>query len=117
VIPSDPSTAITVPQVASTPAGANELELFRRQQLINTGIAWAVPAVALAATMVFDALGLGAATGLAALVMGLSGGAAPGLSFVFWLRRRRARHLAEGMPQLPRAQLRLRLGAGRRPDE
>jgi hypothetical protein len=114
VIPSDPSTSITVPQVANTPAGANELELFRRQQLINTGVAWAVPAVSLIATLLFHALELGVATGLAGLVAVLSGSSAPGLSFVFWMRRRQARHLVEGMPQLPRAQL--RIGPGRRTD-
>lgn len=113
--PSDPSTAITVPRVASTPSGANELEIFRRQQLRNTGLAWAVPAISLVGTLLFDALGLRAATGLAALVLALSGGAAPGLSFVFWMRRRKAARMAQDMPQLPRAQL--RIGPGRRPDE
>lgn len=99
-----------VPQVAHTPAGANELEIFRRQQLKNTGIAWAVPGAALLLTLLLDALGARGATSLAAIAMMLSGAAAPGLSFVFWMRRRKARQLVEGMPQLPSARLQLRSG-------
>jgi hypothetical protein len=113
--PSDPANLITVPRVANTPSGADELEAFRRQQLVNTAIAWAVPVISLAATLLFDGLGLGAATGLAALALALSGGAAPGLTFVYWMRRRKALWISECMPQLPRA--RLRLGSGRRQDE
>jgi hypothetical protein len=108
--PDDPPAlpvAIEHPLVPNTPAGVEELEAWRERQLVKIGISWATPVVLLVLTLLFDALGSRPLTGLAGLLTLLSGASAPGLTIVYLLRRRQARLLAEEMPQLPRASLRL----------
>ena len=102
-----PPLAIEYPLVPHTPAGVDELEAWRERQLGYAGISWAIPLGGFALALLFDALGWPALTGPVILVTTLSAAAAPGLTVVFLLRRRKARLLAEEMPQLPRARLRL----------
>lgn len=112
MIPSDPN-AITVIAVPNTPSGVEMLERFRRDQLRNTAIAWATPAAAFLAAALFSAFGWALGISLASLAFLLSGAAAPGLTAVFFLRRRKARKIAESLPQLAAARVLLK---GKGPD-
>lgn len=113
MIPHDPN-AISVIAVPSTPNGVEMLERFRREQLRNTAIAWATPAAAFLAAVLFSGVGWTLGLSLASLACVLSGAAAPGLTAVFFLRRRKARKIAESLPQLAAARVLLK---GKGPDE
>jgi hypothetical protein len=104
--------AIEYPVVPNTPAGADELEAWRRRQLVQLGITWGIPCGCFFLGVLFDALGLPLLTALAALGAVFTGSVAPGLTVVYLLRRRKARQLVEAMPRLPRASLRLGSGRG-----
>lgn len=109
--------AIEYPIVPNTPAGAEELEAWRRQQLVRVGHVWLIPVLSFGVAVVFDLLGLPLLTALSALVAVCTGATAPGLTTVYLLRRRKARQLAESMPRLPRASSRLAAGRTERAPE
>lgn len=102
--------AISVIEVPRTPNGVEMLQHFRREQLRKTAIAWAVPAACLTAAALCNVIGWTLPTAVAAVSFVISGALAPGLTAVFFLRRRVANQISETLPQLASARL---LGRGR----
>lgn len=105
--------AISMIEVPHTPTGVEMLGEFRRKQLHNIAVAWAVPAGSLVAMFLFAAFQWIFPIIGAGLICGISGALAPGLTVVFLLRRRVARQVAGKLPQLAAARL---LSKGREGD-